>query len=371
MPPPLSETNGRKSRSCLSGEMPGPESPTVTLTVPFVCIELERDPPAVGRRPERVREQVPDDLQHAVAVGDDHRPVAGLLAVVDRAAARLVAERLVRLVEQLPHVDLLGEDGEAVRVELGEIEDVADEPLEPLRLGLHRRERDVAQLRILDDALRGAPRRDRGSPSAACAARARRSSGSGARSARPRRAGSPSRRTAPTGGRARPERSPARRRRSGPPRPRRPPPRAASTGRTMPPREVDAEPAGDDEAEQRRPPRAGRAARSRGGAPRSSASRRRSRRACSARCAPGSRPRGTCGCSPGRRELEQELLARQPVDRLERQLAQPRRSGRGTDSAGRPSRCGRRSRARGSSPRTSAAAGRSTCPASSSGRTRT
>ena len=40
--------------------------------------ELERDPAAVGRRVERVREQVADDLQHAVAVGGDHRPVAHL-----------------------------------------------------------------------------------------------------------------------------------------------------------------------------------------------------------------------------------------------------------------------------------------------------
>ncbi len=40
-----------------------------------------------------------------------------------------------------------------MRVELREVEDVADEPLEPLRLGLHRRERHVAQLGILDDAL--------------------------------------------------------------------------------------------------------------------------------------------------------------------------------------------------------------------------
>src|ERR671930_615457 len=47
--------------------------------------ELEGDGAAVGRRLERVRDQVPDDLQHAVAVGDDHRPVVRLALVVDAA----------------------------------------------------------------------------------------------------------------------------------------------------------------------------------------------------------------------------------------------------------------------------------------------
>ena len=97
--------------------------------------ELERDAAAVRRRVERVREEVPDDLQHAIAVGRDDGPRLHLLVIVDRPPARLFAEPVVRLVDELHHVDLLRGDREAVRVELREIEDVADEPLEPLRLG--------------------------------------------------------------------------------------------------------------------------------------------------------------------------------------------------------------------------------------------
>ena len=76
MPPPARETNGRKIRSRSSGPIPGPESSTATCIVPFVCARLERDAAAVGRRAEGVREQVADDLQHAVAVRVDHRPLA-------------------------------------------------------------------------------------------------------------------------------------------------------------------------------------------------------------------------------------------------------------------------------------------------------
>ncbi len=49
-------------------------------------------------------------------------------------------------------------DREAVRVELREVEDVADEPLEPVRLRLDDLERVLAQLGVLDQAL--AQRRD-------------------------------------------------------------------------------------------------------------------------------------------------------------------------------------------------------------------
>ena len=106
--PPASETNGRKSRSRFSGGMPGPVSSTATrITVRRA--ELQRDPPAVGRGAERVREQVVDDLQHAVAVGDDHRRVADVDAVVDRPPPGLLAERLVGLADELLQVDLLAE----------------------------------------------------------------------------------------------------------------------------------------------------------------------------------------------------------------------------------------------------------------------
>ena len=72
--------------------------------------ELERDPPAVGRRPERVREQVVDDLEHAVAVGDDHGPFPHGDLEVDRAGACLLGEGLVGPFDQVLHPDLLAED---------------------------------------------------------------------------------------------------------------------------------------------------------------------------------------------------------------------------------------------------------------------
>ena len=76
-----------------------------------------------------------------------------LLVVVDRPPPRLFPEPFVRLVDELHHVDLLGRDREAVRVELREIEDVADEAIEPLRLVFHRLERRRTLGRIVDDAL--------------------------------------------------------------------------------------------------------------------------------------------------------------------------------------------------------------------------
>ena len=201
--PPAPETNGRKSRSRSSAGIPGPVSSTATLDRPVRRASSRLIRAAVRRRAERVREQVADDLEHAVAVGDDHRARADLDAVVDRAPPRLVAERLVGLLDELLHVDLLAQDGEAVGVELREVEDVADEPLEPPRLRLDDLERARRAAPDPRPRPRAAPRRGRGSRSAACAARARPTSGSCARAPRPRRAGRPSRRTARRGGRSR------------------------------------------------------------------------------------------------------------------------------------------------------------------------
>ena len=74
-------------------------------------------------------------------------------------------------------------DGEAVRVELGEVEDVADEPLESLSPPPRRSRATAARAPGRRRPLRAAPRRGRGSRSAACAARARPTSGSCAPSA--------------------------------------------------------------------------------------------------------------------------------------------------------------------------------------------
>ena len=67
--------------------------------------------------------------------------------VVDRALARLLAERRVRALDELLHVDLFLQHREAVRVELREVEHVADEPLEPHRLLADHVERRLAHRR--------------------------------------------------------------------------------------------------------------------------------------------------------------------------------------------------------------------------------
>src|SRR5581483_6160932 len=111
----------------------GPRVLDRDLYRPVLLRELELDAPAVRRRAERVREQVVDDLQHPVAVGDDHRVRAHVDAVVDRALARLVGERLVRALDELLHVHLFAKDGEPVRVELRECEVCSGSSTTPAR----------------------------------------------------------------------------------------------------------------------------------------------------------------------------------------------------------------------------------------------
>ena len=145
----------------------------------------ELHPSSVGCPAERVREQVRHDLQHAVAVRDDRRrlPVVDE-QVLDLATPRLFLERAVCLLHEPVHVDLLRTHGEAMRVELGEIEHVADEPLEPDRFRGDDVERRLHELRVVDQSVaqRVDVTLDRGQR--ACAARARRTSGTGAHAAR-------------------------------------------------------------------------------------------------------------------------------------------------------------------------------------------
>ena len=76
-----------------------------------------------------------------------------LAAVVDPALARLLVERRVRALDELLHVDLLGVQREAARIELRQVEDVADEPREPFRLGGDDVQREVARVGVLDQPL--------------------------------------------------------------------------------------------------------------------------------------------------------------------------------------------------------------------------
>ena len=75
------------------------------------------------------------------------------LLIVDPAPARLVGERRVGAVAEPAHVHLLRQDREPARVQLGQVEHVADEPAEPLRLGGDGVERPLDLLGIGDDAL--------------------------------------------------------------------------------------------------------------------------------------------------------------------------------------------------------------------------
>ena len=114
---------------------------------------MEADAAPVWRPAERVREQVRDDLQDAVAVGDDHRLGGHLLRVVDLPLLRLLAEREVRLLEEARHVDLFVADRETPGVELRVVEHVSDEPLEPNSLSRDHVERGRAQRRVVHDTL--------------------------------------------------------------------------------------------------------------------------------------------------------------------------------------------------------------------------
>ena len=144
--------------------MPGAAVGDVDGDRPVVARQLEADAAAVGRPAEGVREQVRDDLQHAVAVGDDHGRAVRLLRVLDAAAAGLLGEGRVGAVAEPAHVDLLGEDGEPVRVELGQIEDVVDEAAEPVGFVRDDLERLLGRFGVGDDALpqRGHVAADRG-----------------------------------------------------------------------------------------------------------------------------------------------------------------------------------------------------------------
>ncbi len=116
--------------------------------------EAELDAAAVRRPAERVREQVRDHLQHTVAVGDDHgQLVGGLEPVLDLAPTGFLGERSVRMIEDAPEVDLLLANGEAMRLELREVEHVADEALEPDRLGRDDVERDPHLIGLRHDPL--------------------------------------------------------------------------------------------------------------------------------------------------------------------------------------------------------------------------
>ena len=129
------EMKGTKMRSRSSGADPRAGVGDVDPHRAVEQLGADRDGAAVRGPAERVREQVRDHLQHAVAVGDDRRRLGILVEPeLDLAAPRLLAEARMRALDEHPHVDLLRVDREPVGVQLREVEHVADEPLEPDRL---------------------------------------------------------------------------------------------------------------------------------------------------------------------------------------------------------------------------------------------
>ena len=134
MPPPSPDQNGRKIRSVSCGAIPGPVSVTDDRHLAVGPAEPEVDASALRRPVERVREEVRDDLQHAVAVGDEHRSLPEREVVLDAARPRLLGEGRVGALAEGAHVDLLAQDREAASVELGQVENVSHETLQPQRL---------------------------------------------------------------------------------------------------------------------------------------------------------------------------------------------------------------------------------------------
>ena len=130
--------------------------------------EREVDTPSRRRPLDRVRDQVRDDLQDAVAVGDEHGVTVELELVLDAARVRLRRERRVGALAEHAHVDLLAPEREAARVELREVENVTDEPLEPHRLLRDDLERALLRGLVVDDSVpqRGDVPADRGQRSA-------------------------------------------------------------------------------------------------------------------------------------------------------------------------------------------------------------
>ena len=93
------------------------------------------DRPAGGRGAERVLDQVREHLEGAVGVGDRGGASVRLADERDADSGRLWAVTADGLRDEAGEIDRAGMDGEGPLVQAGEVEQVADEPLEPPRLG--------------------------------------------------------------------------------------------------------------------------------------------------------------------------------------------------------------------------------------------
>ena len=107
----------------------------------------------VGGPAHCVADKVADDLQDAIAVADDHRQRAGLQGDLDVAFARLRALPRHDLVQQDVEIDLIGLEAEALGLQPGEVEQVADEAVEAHRLGGDRGVGELLLGLVLEDAV--------------------------------------------------------------------------------------------------------------------------------------------------------------------------------------------------------------------------
>ena len=131
----LGEERPRTPPCASSSGTPGPESATSIRHA--AAGRRRRDPDdAAGRRPAHgVLDQVRDDLQDPVAVAGHGADVGLPQLEVEVAGARRLAVGRLAAGQELVQVDLVVPEREPVGLELREVEQVADQPLQPRRLG--------------------------------------------------------------------------------------------------------------------------------------------------------------------------------------------------------------------------------------------
>ena len=146
-------TNGRRIEARSASGMPGPGVAHDDLPHAVGERHVDGDLAAGRRRVQRVRDEVRDDLQDAVAVAEHDRRARGEHLQLDLAGARLLALGADRSLADVEEVDLLDVERELARLEAREVEQVADQALQAPGLGEHDLERGVLLLLALDHAV--------------------------------------------------------------------------------------------------------------------------------------------------------------------------------------------------------------------------
>ena len=156
--------SGRRRAGGPRARCPGP----VSATRSSPRRRGDRDAAARRRRADRVLDQVREHLEHAVGVGRRRRAPSDVGGERDADAARLglVPRRPPRAASSARSTGSR-RDREHALVQPRQVEQVAHEPLEPLRLG----DDDARRPSAARSRRRAAPRRGRGSPTAASSAR--------------------------------------------------------------------------------------------------------------------------------------------------------------------------------------------------------